>query len=104
MAFHSVEMDSVGRHRSGAALRWGLGVVWNCVRFPALALLAVMEPIVTGALAALSAFTFFVALFFGLIVKPPHFPLSGLLGLSAGCAVLILPYYLLMRLLTYEFK
>jgi len=89
-------------HKVRAALRFGAKVIWNAVRFPALAILSVMEPIVTGALSALSALSLIVALFFGLVVKPPHFPLWSMIGFSAGCALLIVPYYLLMRLFSYE--
>lgn len=91
-------------HKLRAALRFGAKVIWNGVRFPALALMSVMEPILTGVLSAVSALSLIVALFFGLVVKPPHFPFWSMIGFSAGCALLIVPYYLLMRLFTYELK
>ena len=104
MAYNAATTDSHGRHNLRVALRFGAKAIWNGIRFPALAMLSVMDPIVTGVLSAMSALSLVVALFFGLVVKPPHFPFWSMIGFSAGCALLIVPYYLLMRLFSYELK
>ena len=96
----SGQIEGVTRHRSwqGTTLVYAIGFVWGCIRLPALALMVVMEPVVCGVLSAISTVTLLVALFFGLIVKPPHFPMWGMLAFSLGSAGLLVPYYALTRL------
>ena len=104
MSYHAMMEESRGGRRAGAAAYLSAKVLWNFVRFPILAVMAVMEPIITGVFAALSALSFLVAFFFGLVVKPQHFPFWPMVGFSAGCALLILLYYLVMRLFTCALK
>lgn len=78
--------------------RGALRLSWTVVRLPMLALLVVMEPFVCGALSVLAALGVFVTLLLEFVVKLPHFPFWTMLGISAGLAVLQIPYYFLIRL------
>ena len=73
-------------------------ILWTGIRLPALALLLVMEPLVCGVLSGVAALGVLCTLFFGLLVRPPHFPFWLMLGISAGIALLMIPYYALIRL------
>jgi hypothetical protein len=89
--------------RSGWAWRAAFGllvVAWTAIRLPLLAVLLVMEPIVCGVLSAVAALGVLCALFFEFVGKVPHYPFWLMIGVSAGLALLMLPYYLLVRLLS----
>ena len=75
-----------------------LRLLWHVIRLPALALLVVMEPLVCGVLSAIAMLGVIFALFYEFLVKLPHFPFWMMLGISAGFALLLIPYYLLIRL------
>ena len=73
-------------------LRW----VWNSVRLPALALLLVLEPVVTlvcGGLALLGVLT----TFFFKLVGFPHFPFWTMLALSLGFFLVRALYETILR-------
>lgn len=89
--------------RRGWAVRVAVGLLvtaWTTVRLPALAILLVMEPIVCGVLSAVAALGVLCALFFEFVAKVPHYPFWLMMGVSAGLALLMVPYYLLVRFLS----
>jgi len=75
-----------------------LWVVWQCIRFPLLLFLLVLEPVVTlvlGALALLGVLTALFWKFFG----PPNFPFLLMLSISLGLELALIVYHKLLRLL-----
>ena len=82
-----------------ATVAWGtLRLTWHAVRLPVLAVLTVMEPFVSGTLSAIAVLGIFFSFFFEYLIRLPHFPFWLMLGMSAGFALLLLPYHLLIRL------
>ena len=49
-------------------------------------------------LSALAALGIFMTLFFEFLIRLPHFPFALMLAISAGFALLLVPYYHLIRL------
>ena len=76
-------------------IRW----LWRVACLPVLTLLVILEPLVTFAFAALALLGLLTTLFFSL-VGPPDFPRWTMLGLSLGFALALVPYHLLIRLLS----
>jgi hypothetical protein len=75
-----------------------LRLAWHTIRLPSVALLVVMEPVVCGVLSMIAVLGVLTAFFFEFLIKLPHFPFWMMLGISTGFAVLLVPYYLLIRL------
>lgn len=90
--------DSTNYLRAMAACGGALRLVWTAIRMPVLSVLVVMEPVVCGVLSAIAVLGVLVALFFQFVVGLPDFPFGMMLGVSAGLAFLLVPYYLLIRL------
>ena len=90
----SLESKGVWSATGRAALR----LAWHAIRLPILALLLVLEPFVRVVLSALAALGIFMTLFFEFLIRLPHFPFALMLAISAGFAMLLVPYYLLIRL------
>jgi hypothetical protein len=63
--------------------------------------LVILEPLVTFVLAALALLGLLTTLFFYL-VGPPEFPVWTMLALSLGFAIALLPYYALIKLLSFD--
>lgn len=77
-----------------------LWVVWQAVRIPILALLVILEPVVTLVLwgaALLGILTAFLFEFSGAV---PDFPFWLIVAISIGCAVLLVAYHILLSLLS----
>jgi hypothetical protein len=79
-----------------AALR----VAWHSIRLPILAVLVVLEPFVCVVLSALTVLGILSALFNRFLLRLPHFPFWMMLGVSVGCATLLLMYYGIIRILS----
>jgi hypothetical protein len=77
-----------------------LRFAWHSVRIPVLAVLVILEPFVSIILAALTVLGVFFALFFRFLVHLPHFPFWTMLGISAGCATILMLYYGIIRILS----
>ena len=73
-------------------------LLWQPVRFSALALLVILEPIVRFVLSASALLVLLCALFFKATLSRPDFPFWGMVSGSIGCAALLALYYRLMRL------
>ena len=96
--------------RTSADHAWGsmaLGVlagilwlIWQAIRLPLLALLKILEPIVSTLLAAAALLGTLTALFWKLASNRPEFPFFGVLALSVGCFLLLTLYHGAIRLLS----
>ena len=91
-------MESTHSGWLAAGGRGALRLAWHAIRLPSLSLLVVMEPVVRGVLSVIAVLGVLTAFFFEFLIKLPHFPFWMMLGISAGFAVLLVPYYLLIRL------
>jgi hypothetical protein len=67
---------------------------------PVLALLMILEPIVSTLLAAAALLGTFAAFFWKLTSNRPEFPFFGVLALSVGCFLLLTLYHGVIRLLS----
>lgn len=79
------------------ALIW---VVWQAVRVPVLALLMILEPIVSTLLVAAALLGTLTAIFWKVASNRPDFPFFGVLALSIGCFLLLTLYHAVIRLLS----
>ena len=80
-----------------AGLLW---LIWQAVRLPVLALLMILEPIVSTVLVAAALLGTLTALFWKLVADRPEFPFFGALTLSVGCFLLLTVYHAVIRLLS----
>jgi hypothetical protein len=83
-----------------ASARVALRLAWLSVRLPVLSVLVVLEPFVSTILSALTVLGVFFALFFRFLVRLPHFPFWTMLGVSVGCATILMLYYGIIRILS----
>ena len=75
-------------------------IAWQVVRIPILAILVILEPVVTLVLwgaALLGILTAFLFEFSGAV---PNFPFWLICGIAVGCAVLLVAYHILLSLLS----
>lgn len=77
-----------------------LWLIWQAIRLPLLALLKILEPIVSTVLAAAALLGVLTALFWKFAADRPHFPFFGVLALSVGCFLLLTLYHGAIRLLS----
>ena len=80
-----------------AVLGW---LVWQAVRWPVLALLVVLEPVVRIGLAGFALIGTLIAFFFEFLIARPDFPFLGMLAVSLGAYGVLALYYGLIRLLS----
>lgn len=79
------------------------GVLWlilQAIRVPVLALLMVLEPVVSTVLVAAALLGTLTAFFWKLASDRPDFPFLGTLALSLGCFLLLALYHGVIRLLS----
>jgi hypothetical protein len=81
-------------------LAGGVWLIWQAIRVPALALLMILEPIVSTVLVAAALLGTLTALFWKLASNRPDFPFFGVLALSVGCFLLLTLYQGAIRLLS----
>jgi hypothetical protein len=72
---------------------------WQAFRWPLLAFMIVLEPVVRVALGLSALLGTLTALFWRFAVDPPGFPFFIILGISLACIPALAVYYLAMRLL-----
>lgn len=77
-----------------------LWLIWQAVRVPVLALLMILEPIVSTVLVAAALLGTLTALFWKLASDRPDFPFFGVLSVSVGCYLLLTLYHGAIRLLS----
>ena len=85
----------IGSTNTVPPIRW----LWRVACLPVLMLLVILEPLVTFVFAALALLGLLMTLFFYL-VGPPEFPVWTMITLSLGFAIALVPYYVLIRLLS----
>ena len=74
-----------------------LGALWYPLRLMLFSVLALFEPLIRIVLAGFAVGGFFAWFVFKELAHAPKFPTETVLGLSVGCAVLLVLYYMLMR-------
>ncbi len=89
-----------GSTRMQPAAAAAVGMLWQTVRLPLLALLTLLEPVVRWMLTLAMMLGIFAAVAFELSAAGPQFPFLGVLALSFACAVMLLAYYALLALLS----
>jgi hypothetical protein len=88
------------RPRAGKALLWGaLWVLWQAVRLPALALLLLLEPLVSLLLTAVGFLGVVAAIALKCSGDLPHFPFWGMMAFSIGSVLLLMLYHVFIELL-----
>ena len=80
-----------------AGLLW---LIWQALRIPVLALLTILEPIVSTLLVAAALLGTLTAIFWKLASNRPDFPFLGVLALSVGCILLLTLYHGVIQLLS----
>ena len=80
-----------------AGLLW---LLWQATRLSVLALLMILEPIVSAILAAAALLGTLTAVFWKLASDRADFPFFGVLALSLGCFFLLTLYHAAIRLLS----
>jgi hypothetical protein len=75
-------------------------ILWVVVRFPALALLAICEPLVSFGLTSLALLGVLVAAFYACVLPFQAIPVFGLLAGAVGMILLLVVYYALVRVLS----
>jgi hypothetical protein len=74
------------------------GLAWQIVRLPTCIFLVTIEPLVRGVLTAVALLGILLSFFFKFSGAAPHFPFSGMFGMSLGCGGLLMFYYGCLRL------
>ena len=100
----SMEYSAEHPHpRRGIAYTWMrtlLLLIWIAIRLPAVTLLIILEPFVTICLMGFATMGVITCILNYLFLQFPHFPYALMLSISIGSALLLLPYYGLMRFLS----
>jgi len=98
MATTRTEMPTPEAGPLMAVARAALLLLWTAIRLPIVTLLIILEPFVTLVLMAIATLGVLTCLFHEFLLKDPHFPFWLMLGMSIGSALLLLPYYALIRI------
>ena len=77
-----------------------LSLIWCIIRLPVVALLAILEPIVSLTLSLLALLLALCAFFFKIFAHRPDFPFWMMLGFSVCCVFVLAAYYGIMRMLS----
>ena len=75
-----------------------LHLLWTAVRVPIVLLLVILEPFVSFLLMGFATLGVLTCLFWKFFGPDPHFPFWEGMAISLGSAMLLLPYYFLIRL------
>ena len=79
----------------------GLCATWKVVRFPVVALMVILEPVVRLLLAGFALLITLTAFFLKLVMPPPaHVPFWTLLAIAVGCMAVLTVYYAILRFLS----
>ena len=90
--------QSVERDRAAAVLAGVAWLLWQVIRWPVLALLVILEPVIRFILCGCALLGTLGAFLLKAIVHRPDVPFFGLLGLSISCVLLLALYYAAIRL------
>ena len=98
MASHTLAYDDRHELPRRRPLGWSaLWVLWQVVRLPALAVLLVLEPLVSLILTAFGLLGIVVALILKFSGDLPHFPFWLMMAFSIGAILLLMAYHALIR-------
>ena len=92
--------DNAWRSMALGVLAGLLWLLWQVIRVPGLALLTILEPIVSTALVAAALLGTLTAIFWKLASNRSDFPFLGVIALSVGCFLLLTLYHGVIRLLS----
>lgn len=90
---------SIGLRRSQPVAGVALRAVWTCVRFPAVTLLVMLEPVVGALLSALALLLALTALFLEAVSSRP-IPFWGMLSVAVGAVAAQVVYRAVIRALS----
>ncbi len=96
--YRPVAAESARGIASGAAVGV-MKLLWAVIRLPPLLVLVILEPVISALCGALALLGILATIFFSL-VGPPHFPWVTMSLISLGFALVLVPYYGLIRLLS----
>ena len=99
----ATDLPTLRSHEHGLTERVALTVlttVWAVVRFPVLAILVILEPVVRVLLAGVALLVTLNALFLAALRPLSVFPFWSMLGFAVGCVALLAVYYTALRLLS----
>lgn len=85
-------------HRARTPVGSVIGLLWQIIRLPVLAVLLVFEPFVSLILSAAGSLGMGAALVLKISGDLPHFPFWGMMAASVGAVLLLMIYHLLIRL------
>jgi hypothetical protein len=77
-----------------------LWLLWQCIRWPVLAFLIVLEPVARAVFAGFALIGTLTAFFFEFVVGRSAFPFWGMLAVSLGAFGVLVLYYALIRWLS----
>ena len=78
-----------------------LCIAWKLIRFPLVALMIILEPVVRLLLAGFALLMTLTALFLKLVLPPQaHAPFWTLLAIAVGCMAVLTVYYAILRFLS----
>ena len=97
MISHTLPYDDRRELQRGRPLAWGLlWLLWQVVRLPVLAVLLVLEPLVSLVLTAFGFLGIVVALILKFSGDLPHFPFWLMMAFSVGAILLLMAYHALI--------
>lgn len=96
--YRSIEFERTREITAGVVVLL-VKLLWLAIRLPVLLVLVILEPLVTALCGALALLGVLTTIFF-LLVGPPHFPWITMLAVSLGFALVLVPYYGLIELLS----
>jgi len=101
MSLGSIHNSCVDDRSFVAGLARGiLWIVWHAVRIPILALLLILQPVVTLVLWGAALLGILTAFLFEFSSAAPNFPFWLIIAISVGCAVLVMAYQALLNFLS----
>ena len=86
------------RRRLGWSVLW---ILWQVVRLPVLAVLLVLEPLVSLMLTAFGLLGIVMALILNFSGDLPHFPFWLMMAFSVGAILLLMAYHILIRIFSW---
>lgn len=97
---HTINEPQRERRRASAMTWATLSLLWKVGRFPLATLMTLLSPLITAALTACALLAFLCAFLYEFSSAGAQFSFWEMIGVSAGCVVLIGVYHAVLRLLT----
>lgn len=97
MISYTLPHDDRRESPRGRTLAWGvLWILWQAVRLPLLAVLLVLEPLISLVLTAFGFLGIVVAVILKFSGDLPHFPFWTMMAFSVGAILLLMVYHALI--------